>query len=222
MSKQRRDRIRERLPELGADAMLVTKLVNVRYLTGFSGSAGAVLVGAQDVLFTDSRYDEQSAREVPDVRRVIPAPGQEKVMAGQISSAGITKLAIEAAHVTLAQAKQWREDMPSVELVETKDVVEELRKVKDAAEVEALRKAAAIGDRGLAELLGRLREALAATRLPVIEVHISNIHAREPFRRLSLVSGVANGVIAGLGVNGYTLALEAIAGMVGVPQKGAE
>lgn len=66
-----------------------------------------------------------------------------------------------------------------------------------------------------------LREALAATGLPVVEVHISNIHAREPFRRLSLVSGVAKGVIAGLGVNGYTLALEAIAGMVGVPHEGA-
>lgn len=66
-----------------------------------------------------------------------------------------------------------------------------------------------------------LREALSATGLPVVEVHISNIHAREPLRRLSLVSGVAKGVIAGLGVNGYTLALEAIAGMVGVPQKGA-
>ncbi|MGH2795188.1 MAG: type II 3-dehydroquinate dehydratase [Actinomycetota bacterium] len=66
-----------------------------------------------------------------------------------------------------------------------------------------------------------LREALEATGLPVVEVHISNIHAREPFRRLSLVSGVAKGVIAGLGVNGYTLALDAIAGMVGVPQKGA-
>jgi 3-dehydroquinate dehydratase-2 len=65
-----------------------------------------------------------------------------------------------------------------------------------------------------------LREALAETRLPVVEVHISNIHAREPFRRLSLVSGVATGVIAGLGVTGYTLALEAIAGMVGLPHEG--
>jgi len=66
-----------------------------------------------------------------------------------------------------------------------------------------------------------LRDALAGTGLPVVEVHISNIHAREPFRRLSLVSGVAKGVIAGLGANGYALALDAIAGMVGVPQKGA-
>jgi 3-dehydroquinate dehydratase II len=67
-----------------------------------------------------------------------------------------------------------------------------------------------------------LRDALAATGLPVVEVHISNIHAREPFRRLSIVSGVAKGVIAGLGVNGYTMALEAIAVMVGVPHEGAK
>ena len=59
-----------------------------------------------------------------------------------------------------------------------------------------------------------LRDALASAGVPAIEVHISNIHAREPFRRLSLVSGVAKGVIAGLGVGGYTLALEAIAGIV--------
>jgi Xaa-Pro aminopeptidase len=160
MTRSRRDRVREGLPQLGADAMLVTKLVNVRYLTGFSGSAGTVLIGAEDVFFTDSRYDEQSARELPDVRRVIPKPGEEKVTVREITSAGIPKLAIEAAHVTLAQAKQWREDMPSVELVETTDVVEQLRKVKDAAEIEALRKAAAIGDRGLADLLGRLREGM--------------------------------------------------------------
>ena len=66
-----------------------------------------------------------------------------------------------------------------------------------------------------------LREALAGTGLPVVEVHISNIPAREPYRRLSLVSGVAKGVIAGLGVTGYALALEAIAGMVGGPHEGA-
>lgn len=58
-----------------------------------------------------------------------------------------------------------------------------------------------------------VRDAVAATELPVIEVHISNIYAREPWRARSVVSGVARGVVAGLGVIGYLLAIEALADM---------
>jgi Xaa-Pro aminopeptidase len=165
VTKTRRDLLRERLGELGADAMLVTKLVNVRYLSGFSGSAGALLVGADDVFFTDSRYDEQSAREVPDCQRVIPPADHDRVLAGTIAAAGIRRLAIEAAHVTLATARRWRELMPEVELVETTGVVEALRRVKDPGEVEALRRAAAIGDRAFAVALERIREGMTEREL---------------------------------------------------------
>src|SRR5258707_8859493 len=54
-----------------------------------------------------------------------------------------------------------------------------------------------------------LRDALAGVRIPFIEVHLSNVHAREPFRRHSYFSDLAEGVIAGLGPVGYELALEA-------------
>lgn len=54
-----------------------------------------------------------------------------------------------------------------------------------------------------------LRDALSATRIPFIEVHISNIHAREEFRRRSYFSDIAAGVISGLGPVGYELALRA-------------
>jgi 3-dehydroquinate dehydratase-2 len=57
-----------------------------------------------------------------------------------------------------------------------------------------------------------LRDAIAATRMPVIEVHVSNPHAREPFRHTSLVSGVALGVIQGFGADSYLLALRALSG----------
>ena|SRR5580704_5368753 len=50
-------------------------------------------------------------------------------------------------------------------------------------------------------------DAIAAINAPVIEVHISNVHAREEFRRISHVSAKAKGVIAGLGLRGYELAL---------------
>ncbi len=59
-----------------------------------------------------------------------------------------------------------------------------------------------------------LHDALKAARLPVIEVHMSNIYKREEFRHHSFVSKVADGVICGLGPQGYVLAVEAAAQLI--------
>ena len=57
-----------------------------------------------------------------------------------------------------------------------------------------------------------LRDAIKAVDSPVIEVHISNVHAREEFRHKSMISAVCKGVIAGFGLDSYRLAMEAFAG----------
>ncbi len=53
-----------------------------------------------------------------------------------------------------------------------------------------------------------IRDAIAAIKTPVIEVHISNPHAREEFRHTSLITGVCKGIIAGFGLESYVLALD--------------
>ena len=63
-------------------------------------------------------------------------------------------------------------------------------------------------------------DAILGVKLPPIEVHITNIHVRESFRHDSYVSKGARGVICGLGITGYALAIEGLAALVGAKRKG--
>ncbi|HVA21313.1 MAG TPA: type II 3-dehydroquinate dehydratase [Candidatus Micrarchaeia archaeon] len=81
-------------------------------------------------------------------------------------------------------------------------LIDELERATDAV-------AAICNPGGLSHTSIALRDALAAFARPVVEVHLTNVHAREPFRHRLLTAGAARGVIAGLGAHGYELALEA-------------
>jgi 3-dehydroquinate dehydratase-2 len=72
---------------------------------------------------------------------------------------------------------------------------------------------------GLTHTSISLRDAVAGVPIPVIEIHISNIFAREPFRHISHVAPVAKASLCGFGINGYTLAIDGLAAMIGARRK---
>ena len=145
------------------DALLVTRLPNIRYLTGFTGSAGVVLVTADDLLFvTDGRYRTQAAEQLEaagvDARVAITATGssQREVLAGALAESGVTRLGLEAHGVTWSQQRTFADWFVGSELVATELVVEGLRITKEPEEIARIRAACAVADDALAELLPML------------------------------------------------------------------
>jgi Xaa-Pro dipeptidase len=153
--EERRARLRATLAAVDADAILITKLVNVRYLTGFSGSNATVLLTADDAVFcTDGRYSTQAAAEVEGIEQVIARPC-DAALVERAAKAGLRRVAVEEHHVT---AERHREllalgEPSGLGLVPLGHAVEALREVKDEAEIVLLREACAIGDRAFAELI---------------------------------------------------------------------
>ena len=186
--KARREKLRARLGDIGADALLSMKPVNVRYLTGFSGSNGQVVIGTEDVFLTDPRYEEQSAHEVPDIKREVystnpkvigESGGMMPTLASVISSLKIGTLAVEANFVTLSTARALRDALKNVELVETTDEIEKLRIIKDADEIEALRTACSFADRALDALLPQLKEGMSEVEVATILEHEMRVAGSE-------------------------------------------
>ena len=156
----RRDRLSEPLGELGLDALLVTRLVNVRYLTGFTGSNGQMLVEAGGgAFFTDSRYEEQARKEVPDLERRTYPRRFVQALAELCRSRSIRRLGFESTGVT---HKTWQEldEMEGVELVPTEDVVERLRWVKDRDELALIERAQAAADEAFERVTRKLSEGM--------------------------------------------------------------
>jgi Xaa-Pro aminopeptidase len=152
----RRDTLRAVAAERGLDAVLVTNLINVRYLTGFTGSNGALLVRTDgaDLLGTDGRYTTQAGTQAPDVELLIDRATLAALARAAVQR-GTGRLGYESHDLTvdgLAALEKVLADAGGAELTSVRRAVEDQRVIKDDDEIEALRRACAVGDQALAEL----------------------------------------------------------------------
>ena len=157
----RLDRLRATFDEHEIDALVVTTLPNVRYLTGFTGSAGILTVTRDAALLTtDGRYRTQSAEQVERAgasAQVDIAIGtvteQRQAARAALGAAGSGRIGLEAGNVTWNGQRAWADILDGDTLVATSNAVEALRERKDAAEIARMERAAAIADAALFEVL---------------------------------------------------------------------
>jgi Xaa-Pro aminopeptidase len=159
----RQKKLREHLATTRFDGLLISYLPNIRYLCGFSGSAGLLLVEeAGSVFFTDVRYDTQAHEEVKGAKVVISRKGAlaslgEWLGARRKRARGWT-IAVEAEHFTVAEKKRLAQLRPAgVTLKDSPSVVERFRMVKDGDELRRIRAAVALGAKLFDRALGVLR-----------------------------------------------------------------
>jgi Xaa-Pro aminopeptidase len=153
------------------DALLVTHPSNVRYLCGFTGSAGAIVISQRkSAFFTDGRYNEQARAEVEGSRIVVarksPLASAAEWLVGNAKKLGVKTLGVEAEHLTVAERSWLAKALPSgLRLRAAPPLVEQARMIKDAEEIERLRTAVLLGARLFDVIVKAIRPGVKETEV---------------------------------------------------------
>jgi Xaa-Pro aminopeptidase len=148
----RRQQARKTAEAAGAAGLLVTHPPDVRYLSGFTGSNGALaIVGGRAALFTDGRYTTQAKEEAPGLR-VNVDKGAASVRAVEwLAGRGVSTCAFDAGQTTVAEFEGLKKALPGKMrrsfFVTTQGLVARIREIKDSDEIALMKKAAALGCR---------------------------------------------------------------------------
>ncbi len=193
-------KLREILTIEDLDAVLITQPENRRYLSGFTGSAGVLLISQeQAVLATDFRYYEQVEKQAPEFQLAEVKDQFKTILPELVQQVGAKRVGFESTHLTVDQHRQWQEvaggavSTSKFELVPTKELVKELRAVKDEDELRKIKKAIALTDQALAHIVGFIKPGMTEKEVA---------WELEVFMRTQGAEKLAFNVIAGSGPNG--------------------
>jgi Xaa-Pro aminopeptidase len=158
--------LREKLKSDRLDACLVFSEVNRNYLTGFTGSSGALLLLPSTALFiTDSRYTLQAGRQVKGATVLLQTRALLVDALEQLKRAKAKRIGFEASHLTVTQYQWLLKELPKATWVPLQGVVESLRLVKDGGEKVALRQAGRVADQTFHHILSFIKAGIAEREL---------------------------------------------------------
>lgn len=165
MGLLRVDRLRELMRTTDISAFLVTNRYNLRYLTGFSGSAGAALITADAAfLLTDFRYVDQARSQAAEFDIIQRQGPMEELIAELLSKEHAENLAFEEETVTFKEYLEL-EALVEQDLLPVSGLVETLREVKDTAEIKTIKKACAIADAAFEHILTCIRPGMTERQI---------------------------------------------------------
>lgn len=168
MNYQKRiDTVLDRMTREKADWFFVTNLFNVRYLSGFTGSHGVLLIHRdRRYILTDGRYAEQVVKEAPDFEAVIQGDRNEiDAIEETVGDLSIQTVWFEREHCSYDRYITTTETIPAKAYIGVKDIVESQRAVKDAHEIKLMRQALKIAEDALAAVLGHIHEGMSEREL---------------------------------------------------------
>ena len=151
--------LRNKLKAIGADAILIEKKENYRYMSGFTGTFAYLVISNEDALIlTDSRYTEQAVEQAPDYE-LVNFIGSN-VIENILIEKNIKKLAIEGDTVTVTKYKDYQKIETLNEIIISSGIVEALRKIKDDEEILLIKKAVMLADEGFKHILKYIRPGI--------------------------------------------------------------
>ncbi|OXM16755.1 M24 family metallopeptidase [Paenibacillus herberti] len=207
--KHRLNKLREKLASQGLESLLIGSTYNRQYISGFTGSAGWVLVTAAKSWFlTDFRYTVQAAEQVHGFE-IVQHGSDPLVTVGELlRSEGITSLGFEQEHTVYAQYVKWSKTLQGIKLVPAPALVEQLRIIKDETELAIMQEAADLADRAFQYIQGLIKPGMKESDVALeLEVFLRSGGATSSCfdtivasgERSALPHGVASDRIIGIG-----------------------
>jgi Xaa-Pro aminopeptidase len=180
--EQRREAVAAALPARKLDCLLVAFSPNLRYLSGFTGSSGVLLIlPGRSILFTDPRYRTQAAQESTCKIRIARGPLVADVLAA-LSKAGVKRIGYEPARMTCDVFESIKSRLPwRASLEPVTGWIEELRMVKSAAELALIRRSVETNSRAFEQAIARVKPGMSERDLAAeLEYRMRRLGAEKP------------------------------------------